>query len=448
MSKRDDEMFKDAERSLIGSLILSVVECPYMIEQVRDSIKPSDYTCHKCAVAYKGMTEVFDRDGAWDIVTLAAYLRDVGKYDEVGGSEFLLGCADLVPVAINAPYYAKQVKEMSDRRRLVELCQKTINNVNMGGIDAKILSDDLNLKISSIHGRQLDPKTYSIGEAADEYLLESDPSDTGSKRFIPTGFNAIDREILGFFLGDSIILGARPSMGKSALAMNIAFNMAAGGAPVGFFSSEMSRKMIAMRALSSRSGVNNYYINSNKLREHEVAGIRRANTELHDLPLYIDDQTKLTIQSIRSRTRRMVERYGVQVIFIDYLQHLRWPSSCRSEYDAVTEISGEAKLIAQDMNVAVCSLSQLSRYERAGPKVPPELSHLKSSGAIEQDADVVLMLHTPSKYNSTIRPGESDLYIRKQRNGATGDVTLGWSETTTTFSDLDLSYRVSDDRYF
>ncbi len=441
----------EAEMSLLGSMIFD----HRVIGDVVQAIPSGDaFYSEAHAAIFDALVHLYDKHQSGDLVQLAQALRDRGVLEAVGGPEFLLRLAQDVPSSAHAPHYARVVAEKHRLRRLIEAA-------------GEILFDAFHAQEADPDGGQgvLDKAEQRIFEIADEAeqkdveklaeLLHQamDALEKNEGRAVtglPTGFYDLDHLTSGFQQGELIIIAARPSMGKTALALNLAEQIAAGGGahgagkrPVAVFSMEMSRQSVAQRLLCAHSGVDSHLVRTNRLGEQHFRRLMDACGELAELPIFIDDTPGLTVLGLRARARRLVAQRHVECIFIDYLQLMSAPGSAReSRQVEVSAISRGVKALARELKVPVVCLSQLNRGAEQREGNRPRMSDLRESGSIEQDADVVMLLHREEYYHQADpewldqnpdKVGLSELIIAKQRNGPTGSVPLTWNAAITRF---------------
>ncbi len=433
----------DAEMALLGSVMLR----PDSINEVMDFISHESFYSQKHRMVYKHMLELFGKATPIDLLSLSSILRDKGVLDQIGGASYLTELVNTVPSAANVKHYAEIVQKKSIMRNLIE-CAEDITSLGYdeSGELAEIL-DQAEKKMfqvtnfSSAH-RFIELKE-TLGEAWDR--LERLHKSTDEMRGIPTGFRDLDAKLAGFQKSDLIILAARPSVGKTSFALDIARQAAVlHNIPVGIFSLEMSSQQLVDRMLAAESRVDAWKLRTGKLSaESEFDQIRKSLDTLAKAPIYIDDQPGNNILKMRSVARRLKSEKGLGLIVVDYLQ-LIIPSSTKNNDNVVqqvTEISRSLKQLARELEVPVLALSQLSRaVEQRGGK--PRLSDLRDSGSIEQDADVVMFIHREDKVKKeeSTKPNIAEIMIEKHRNGPTGVVELFFDEKKTTFLSIDKSF--------
>lgn len=433
----------DAEMALLGSIMLR----PDTINEVMDFINHESFYSQKHRMIFKCMLELFAKATPIDLLSLSSLMRDKGYLDQVGGASYLTELVNTVPSAANIKHYAEIVQKKSTMRNLIECAEEITRYGYDEGTELAHILDAAEKKlfevtnVSSAH-RFIELKE-TLGEAWER--LDRLHKSKDEMRGIPTGFKDLDAKLAGFQKSDLIILAARPSIGKTSFALDIARQAAVlHNIPVGIFSLEMSSQQLVDRMLAAESRVDAWKLRTGKLSaESEFDQIRRSLDTLSKAPIYIDDQPGNTILKMRSVARRLKAEKGLGLVVVDYLQ-LIIPSNTHKNSDnmvqQVTEISRSLKQLARELEVPVLALSQLSRaVEQRGGK--PRLSDLRDSGSIEQDADVVMFIHREDKVKKeeSTKPNIAEIMIEKHRNGPTGVVELFFDDKKTTFLSIDHS---------
>ena len=427
----------DAEKSLLGSILLR----PSSILEILDLIEEDDFYVHKHKLIFRAMLELSRLGDPIDLVSLSEKMKSMGLLAQIGGVSYLNEIANTVPNASNIEYYQKVVKGKSLLRKLIEAG----NYISQLGYeeDEKIeevldsaekrvfeITNSPNTSRKFLSMRDLVPKSWErIEKLADggEHL-----------RGIPTGYQALDSILSGFQKSDLVILAARPSTGKTALALDLARKIAVReNLPVAFFSLEMSAEQLTDRMLSAEAQVDAWRIRTGKgLTDDDFSRISQAMEVLSHAPIYIEDTPGNNILAMKATARRLKAEHDLGIIFVDYLQLMNPTKNYESMVNQVTEISRSLKSLARELDVPVIALSQLSRaVESRGGK--PRLSDLRDSGSIEQDADVVMFLHRERKEDGVGRSEIVDILIEKHRNGSTGHAQLFFDSARTTFLELD-----------
>ncbi len=429
----------DAERALLGSIMLR----PISLLEIIDAIQEDDFYVQKHKLIFRAMVELSRVGDPIDLVSVAEKLKAMNLLDQSGGISYLNDIANTVPNATNIEYYTKTVKGKSILRKLIvagdyvsQLGFEESSEIEevLDKAEKKIfeITSNPNAGKKFISIKDIIPKSWE----KIEMLAEG-----GELRGVPTGYEAIDNILSGFQKSDLIILAARPSTGKTALALDIARKIAVDhNKPVGFFSLEMSADQLTDRMLSAESQVDSWRMRTGRgLTDDDFARISLAMETLSKAPIYIDDKPGNSILNMRSTARRLKAEHGLEIIFVDYMQLMTTSKNYDSMVNQVTEISRSLKSLARELDVPVVALSQLSRaVESRGGK--PRLSDLRDSGSIEQDADVVMFLHKERKEDGIGRSPITDVLIEKHRNGAVGHCQLFFDEARTTFLNLDTKH--------
>ena len=457
----------DAERSLLGSIMLD----PMVLTEVVQ-IVPSAEQFYKEShgVIFQCLLDTFESNQSGDLVQLAEALRARGLLERVGGSDALMELAQAVPSTASAPYYAKLVADSARLRRLIDASGEIMYDAYTQGGGApgaaKDVIDQAEKRIFDIASEDVNAEPESLKELLMAEMTRIDEADGHALSGLATGFGDLDDLLSGLQNEEMLILAARPSMGKTAIALNIAEQVAFGGStpwepragaepvPVGVFSLEMARGSLTQRLLSARSGVDASKLRTGKVNDDEWGRLTRASGELAEAPIFIDDTPGMTVLTMRAKARRMKQRHDIRCLVIDYLQLLTSPTQAReSRQVEVSEISRSIKALARELGIPVLCLAQLNRgaEQREGNK--PRMSDLRESGSIEQDADVVMLLHREAYYhrNDPAWDPESpefddenrdklnmtELIVAKQRNGPTDSVRLVWDASTVRFKSWD-----------
>ncbi len=432
----------DAERALIGALILK----PEAMHDVSVTVYPESFYADKHKEIYRALLDIFMHGDPIDILTIATKLKTRDMLERVGGASYITELVESVPAASNALYYAELVQNKSILRGLISAADDIaeIGYSDPENIDEAM--DNAEKKIYQVTNAPTTQKFTPIGSSLTEAWdrFEKLNSTDDIHRGIPTGFNALDNLLAGLQKSDLIILAARPSMGKTTFALDIARNAALNaGASVGIFSLEMSDQQLVDRMLAAEAGVDSWKLRTGKLRDdHEYEAVQAAMARLSEAPIHIDDQPGNNILKMRSSARRLKNEHGLDLLIVDYLQ-LMSPTSTKasdSMVQQVTEISRSLKILARELDVPVIALSQLSRaVEQRGGK--PRLSDLRDSGSIEQDADVVMFIHREDKINKeSDRTNIAEILVEKHRNGPVGSAELYFDGKHVRFINLDTHH--------
>lgn len=429
----------EAEMGLLGSVLVQpevLGDVIFVVRNGDDFYKPAN------GAIYNAMVELFDKYSSVDIVQLNQLLVDRKVLDAVGGIGYLVELTEAMPNAANAVHYARLVREKALVRRLIGAAGDILHDAYHSDDEAHQVLDRAESLIFHIAQQNETREIQDLATLLHEEIRRIESNDKGLLTGVPTGYHELDELTTGCQKGEMIILAARPSMGKTALALNLAENMAMAGHAVGFFSLEMSKQQLVQRMLCARAGIQSQKVRRGMCNTNDFHALARACDELVNAPLFIDDTPGLTILQLRAKARRMAQQRNIQALFVDYLQLLTSGTRAESRQVEVSEISRGVKALARDLNVPVICLSQLNRgpEDRVGNR--PRMSDLRESGSLEQDADVVMLLHREDYYHkddenwkaeNPEKIGVAELIISKQRNGPTGTVDLTWQQDCTRF---------------
>lgn len=453
----------ESEMSLLGSMLIE----PACVSDVCERIRPEMFYGEKHAALYATIIAASDESEApaVDLVVILERLRVADTLELVGGSEYLTRLVEETPSAANAGYYADIVLAKWRLRELIKLAGQTMHAAYHPGEGADAAQEILEQAEATLFAITNEWQTSTAESLGDVLKREMDRLDRkdGALLGIQTHFLDLDKMTLGLQPEELTIIAARPSMGKTALALNLCEQIAVGGPPyskrgepvkVGLFSLEMSRAAISRRMLSARAGVPGQVIQTGAIDDAAYGKIYDAHAELTAVPIVIDDTPGMTISTLRAKSRRMVAQHGVRVIVVDYLQLLTAQGRQESRQVEVSAISRGVKALARELKVPVVVLSQLNRASEMRANNKPRMGDLRESGSIEQDADVVMLLHREEYYHTQEpdwaqqNPGKvglAELIIAKQRNGPTGVVRLTWDTATTRFKDYDPGLHADSD---
>ena len=425
-----------AEQSAIGGMLLS----KDAVADVLEAVRAVDFYVPKHEIIFDAILTLYSHGEPTDVIAVTDELTKSGNLQRAGGPEYLHTLTGLVPTAANAGYYASIVAEKAVLRRLVEAGTRI---VQMGYASEGEVTDLVNNAQAEIYGvaggveaEDYVPLVQAI-EAATEEIEHASGRD-GSMVGVPTGFTELDAITNGLHPGQLILIAARPALGKSTLALDFARAAAiTNGLPAIFFSLEMGKSEIAMRLLSAESNIFLQKLRKGDVRAEDWTTLASTRGRIADAPLYIDDSPNMTLVEIRAKCRRLKQKVGLKLIVIDYLQLMTSGKKVESRQQEVSEFSRALKLLAKELQVPVIALSQLSRGPEQRVDKRPALSDLRESGSLEQDADMVILLHRESAYEKeSSRPGEADLIIAKHRNGPTGTVTVAFQGAFSRFADM------------
>lgn len=430
----------DAETSLLGGVLID----SDAIVKVADIVSADDFYDEKHGIIFSAIQKLYERHSPIDVLTVADALRDSSQLDIVGGAAYLTELSNDVPTAAHVEQYASIVNQKAIRRRLIKASQDitTLGYDESKSLQELISDAEANLfDVSQRHIKQDIVNLESILSDSFERLDELH-KDKGKIRGIPTGFKDLDGILAGFQRSDLIILAARPSMGKTALALNLAHNVATkAGEAVLLFSLEMSKEQLVDRMLAMESGVDAWALRTGNLSDQDFEKISHAMGTLSEAQIYIDDTPGITVSDMRTKARREAHKHPLGLIIVDYLQLMSGGarfSGDSNRVQEITEISRGLKGLARELNVPMIALSQLSRsVESRHPQIP-QLSDLRESGSIEQDADVVAFIYREDYYNKeSERQNITDILIKKHRNGPVGGVELYFDKEKQRFRSLE-----------
>jgi replicative DNA helicase len=424
----------EAEQSVLGSILID----PACLNQILDHVKPQYFYLPQHREIFTAMTGMFSMSTAIDFVTLLEELKVSGVYDDAGGKAYLLQLAQMVPSVANVVAYAKIVEEKYLLRSLITASKEIITSASEETDEVRNIMD---LAEQRIYDIRQDKSSEGLRHIKDiiietyDHLHMLSSSGKGKLLGIPTGFSDLDRMITGLNRSDLVLLAARPAMGKSAFALNIAQNVAKHGEKVAFFSLEMTREQNVTRMLSTESLIDNNALRTGELNADDWVRLAQAADTLSKSQLYIDDSSGITVPEMKARCRRLK---NLGFIVIDYLQLMSSGRRIENRVQEVSEMTRNLKIMAKDLNVPILTLSQLSRGTESRQDHTPMLSDLRESGSIEQDADIVLFLYREEYYKqSEENHNQATCKIAKNRHGEVGDIQLHWDGAHTKFTSLE-----------
>jgi len=431
----------DAEKSLLGAVLID----EETLADISEHVTHKDFYDKRHGIIYGGMMRLYEKHKPVDLLTLTEELKRKNEIEIIGGSAYLTELTNYVPTAAHAEAYAELVAQKAVRRRLI----KASGEISELGFDEETTTQELlekaEAELFSVSDQSLKQDLVSIESILTESFdrMEELHRNKGTLRGVRTGYRDLDNMTAGFQRSDLIILAARPAMGKTTLVTNLAYNVATvAKQPVLFFSLEMSKEQLVDRMLADASGVDAWNIRTGNLSDEDFSKLSEAMGEMAEAPIFIDDTPGVSVLEMRTKARRAAHEQPLGLIIIDYLQLMQ--GSGRGDgnrVQEVSEISRGLKLIARELNVPVIALSQLSRsVESRSPQIP-QLSDLRESGSIEQDADIVMFIYREAYYNpETERENITDLIIAKHRNGPTGKIELYFHPERLRFMSLDRKH--------
>jgi len=436
----------DIERAVLGAMLID----RQAISKVVEIVDESCFYVSSHRKIYRAILALFERDEPADQITVVEELRKRRELEEVGGVSYLAELAGEIPTSANVEYHARIVLEKALLRKLINVSSQIAEECYQGTGSAFDLIDRAEQRIFSLSERRFIRGFMSLRdvlhvtfeqiEGIHERYRDRAPGITG----VPTGYDKLDELTAGLQASDFIVVAGRPSMGKTAFALCIAKSAADHGIPVGIFSLEMSSSQLAQRLLCAEARVDQHRLRTGRLLDEEWSRLSICVGSLAEAPIYIDDSPALSALEIRAKARRLQVEHNVGLIVIDYLQLMRGPQNVENRQQEISQISRSLKALAKELDIPVVALSQLSRaVEARGGDHRPQLSDLRESGAIEQDADLVMFIYRPEVYGITedkttgrSLEGVAEIIIGKQRNGPTGTVYLAWVDRYARFENL------------
>lgn len=437
----------EAEVSLLGALLIDTDA----VIKIADTVFVDDFYDERHKRIYEAIAVLYEKHSPIDVLTLTNQLRTQGYLDLIGGASYITELTNFVPTAAHVEQYADIVRQASMRRRLIQASQEIID---LGFDEARGLQDlveEAETRMFGVSQQHIKQNITSLEDILSDSFERLDElhKDTGKIRGVPTGFKDLDNILAGLQRSDLFVLAARPSMGKTALSLNIAHNVALqSDQAVLLFSLEMSKEQLVDRMLAVESGVDAWALRTGNLSDSDFEKIGEAMGSLSEAQIYIDDTPGITVSDLRTKARREAHQRPLALIVVDYLQLMSGGSRFSGDGNRVqeiSEISRGLKQVARELNVPLVALSQLSRsVESRSPQIP-QLSDLRESGSIEQDADVVAFIYREDYYNpETERKHITDILIKKHRNGPTGNVELYFDANKQRFRSLDRKHSTSE----
>ena len=427
----------EAEQSVIGSMIMD----KEAIVTASEIVSEDDFYNKQYGILFQAMVDLNEEGKPVDLVTLQNRLKEMAAPPEVSSLEFVRDLISAVPTSANVKYYATIVAEKATLRKLIRTNEEVINSCYLGKDSLELILDEAEKNIFKITQKRNTGEYVPIKQVVLNAMeqIERASKHRGDVTGIPTGFHDLDYKTAGFQPSDLILVAARPSMGKTAFVLNIAQHVAfKKNMAVAVFSLEMSKEQLVNRLFSLESKVDSHHIRTGNLSDQEWEMLIESAGVIGRSNLIIDDTPGISIAELRSKCRKYKMDHDLKMIIIDYLQLMSGSATSDSRQQEVSEISRALKALARELNVPVIALSQLSRAVEQRPEHRPMLSDLRESGAIEQDADVVMFIYRDDYYNKdTDRKGIAEIIIAKQRNGEIGTVELAWLPSYTQFANLE-----------
>src|SRR3954447_16186586 len=430
----------EAEKSVLGAVLINNEAFNNAIEL----IDARDFFRDAHRRIFDRMVALSERGDAIDLVTLKEELQRAGELDEVGGPAYIASLADGVPRSANVEHYARIVKEKSTLRHLIHSANRILSEAYQAEDDADLILDGAEKAIFEIAEGRISAGFTPLRDlvqssfATIEKLQEQRNAITG----VPSGFQDLDEMTAGFQPSDMIILAARPAMGKTSFVLNVAQNAAKKGKTVGVFSLEMSKEQLFLRLLTSEAMIDAHKFRTGYLTEKDYGKLSHALGTLAELPIYIDDTPGIGLMEMRAKCRRLAAAHTLDLVVIDYIQLMQGRGRFESRQQELTSISRSVKILAKELNIPIVALSQLSRAPESRTDHRPQLSDLRESGALEQDADLVMFIFREEQYRDAEgqtnqeAEGIAEIIIGKQRNGPTGVAKLAFIKEHTRFENL------------
>jgi replicative DNA helicase len=426
----------EAEVATLGAILLDAPA----VTRVVDYLRPGDFYRQAHGRIFESILHLWDRGESIDLITLTNELQTAGHLDRVGGAAYISSLTTAVPTSANVEYYAQIVQQTSLRRRLITLAAEITESCFDDTIPTRQVIEEAERRIFELaetnqtQGFQAAKEVVKRTVDAIEKLYHNQDDYTG----IPSGFHALDNMTSGFQNSEFIVIGARPSVGKTALALSMAANIAIGRKiPVGIFTLEMSDMALMQRLIASEARIASQVIRTGMLRTSDFANLTNAASRIYDAPMWISDTPGMRLLDLRAQARRMVGQHGVRIIIIDYLTLITNENAELARHEQIADISRSLKSLARELEIPVVALSQVSR-DTEGKR--PMLSNIRESGSIEQDADVVLFLHRDrnleKETTEAVNVIETELIVAKQRNGPVGTIQIAFVPRYTKFENL------------
>ncbi len=433
----------EAEQAILGGILIN----NDAMNQVMDILSPEDFYRDAHLHLFEGMIDLYNNNEPIDLITLSQHLKGKNLMEKAGGTDYLASLVDAVSTSAGIQYHAGIVRDLSVRRKLISQCSIISESCFQGWQETDELLDQAEQSIFDIAEQKIGEGFATLEEVIKGSFrkLESVAEHEGFITGVPTDFRDLDRLTAGLQPSDLIIIAGRPSMGKTALALNIGYNAAAKTKKaVAVFSLEMSQLHLGMRLLGFHSGISATKLRTGFLKDTDWMKLTDSANTLSELPIYLDDTSGLSVLEMKAKCRRLMKKRDLCLVIIDYLQLIQGRRSAESRQLEISEISRSLKALAKDLNVPVLALSQLNRKVEDRPNKRPQLADLRESGAIEQDADVIAFIYRDELYHPTTEDNRNvaEIIVAKQRNGPTGFFKLQFQQEFTRFRDY-----VEEDRY-
>lgn len=422
----------EAEMSVLGSLMLD----KDAIYKIADVLIPRDFYKSVHAEIYEAALDLFKKNEPIDVLSVTTRLREKGKLEEIGGSGYLTSLVNTVPTASHAEHYATIVRRKRMLRDLIDASHHIAQLGYREAEDVEALIDEAEQRIFGVAKDSLKQEFFSIDKALEGAFerIERIHNNSDALRGVTTGFSELDNILGGMQKSDLVILAARPSLGKTSLALDIARHAARAKHAVGVFSLEMSRDQLVDRLIAAEAKVDLWRLRTGHLEKDDFSYLQSAMASLSELPIFLDDSPSPTVIEIRAKARRLLSEKKLGLLIVDYLQLIKGYGNPESRVQEVSEISRSLKAMAKELNIPVLALSQLSRGVEMRPTSKPKLSDLRESGSIEQDADVVMFIYREDRAReNSDQKNIAKILIEKHRNGPTGEIDLYFNERFASF---------------
>ncbi|UCD27672.1 MAG: replicative DNA helicase [Planctomycetota bacterium] len=430
----------EAEMSLLGSMMLNRDAIGDILPIIHRNESSRFYRPDHRKI-FEVLVDMYDRGDPVDLVTVRNELQRLGLLEEVGGVDYIVQLAESVPSHLHAEHYARLVCDKAMLRDLIVATAQMTDYAYSHHESAKEILDAAEHALFKVTDQRIAEQAEPVRAYIEEIFEQLSSREGHYYTGIQTGFLELDELLSGLQNGEMIVIAARPSMGKTALGLNMAENIATTyGKPVAFFSLEMSKQAIAQRLLCSRGKVDSHKLRRGMLKQNEIDSLHTVADELTKMPLFVDDSPGMSVLELRAKSRRLRVQHEIVCIIVDYLQLMHSPGKIESRQQEVAEISRGLKALARELHIPVVVMSQLNRNPEGRTDNRPRMSDLRESGAIEQDADVVLLLHREEYYKGESTPHElrgiAEVILAKQRNGPVGNVQLVFNQKFTRFDNL------------
>lgn len=426
----------EAEQSVLGGILLDNEAINIALER----LTAEDFYRGDHSAIFAAMAALVEKRVPIDVVTLSQQLREMGTFDQAGGIENLSRLASAVPTSAHVGYYAKTVKEMALRRRVIHEASTIVGQAFDVEGELEEFLDSTEQRILGVSENRIKPSFHRVGDVIQESikLVEKLYDQKSPVTGVPTGYEDLNRMTAGFQPADLIIIAARPSMGKTALSLGIAQWVGIHEKrPVAFFTLEMSKEQLVLRMLCSEARVDNSKVRVGNLGERDFPRLVEAASRIAEAPIFLDDSAAVTVTEMRAKARRLHRETPLSLIVVDYLQLMRSPAYSHSREQEISDISRSLKALAKELHVPVVALSQLNRSVESRTDKRPQMSDLRESGAIEQDADIIMFIYRDEVYNpESPDKGTAEVIIAKQRTGPIGMVRLAFAPAFTRFESL------------